>query len=284
VLNRALRAKTSGADDCPTPVSSSPISGTENRAAESPAAGERRLLANDGLSEGPWTLTPDPTTTPNSRSASPKESAEGVKFEASRVPTNGSLQRSSRSTPTEAPHYGDKRIHPLVAPPLSPADKEGSEEPWTLNRDNNNSGSPTSAIGNERSISGSFQRSAILDHMSNDKFNADDPASFGLFAISMHKNNLIIELREEPTLLSRFRLRPKKESPHASRFYTRPEPRSYRISLAELQRIHLRKLQCKCVKHVVDMRFRNIEPPNWEADLEAYSKHLPLVLCPGQPS
>jgi hypothetical protein len=48
------------------------------------------------------------------------------------------------------------------------------------------------------------------------------------------------------------------------------------ISFAELQRIHLRKLQCKLVQNVIDMRFPSLptelEPVGWELNLKEYSK------------
>ncbi len=53
------------------------------------------------------------------------------------------------------------------------------------------------------------------------------------------------------------------------------DDRHFRISFAELQRMHLRKLQCKLVKHVVDMRFNRVEPQNWEADLRQYGEFYP---------
>ncbi|KAK6852340.1 hypothetical protein PG995_010891 [Apiospora arundinis] len=45
---------------------------------------------------------------------------------------------------------------------------------------------------------------------------------------------------------------------------------SFRISLAELQRLRLRKLQCKLVKAVGEMRFRDNDPGDWEGDLKLY--------------
>ncbi|KAK8868950.1 UDP-glucose 4-epimerase [Apiospora arundinis] len=45
---------------------------------------------------------------------------------------------------------------------------------------------------------------------------------------------------------------------------------SFRISLAELQRLRLRKLQCKLVKAVGEMRFRDNDPSNWEGGLKSY--------------
>lgn len=46
----------------------------------------------------------------------------------------------------------------------------------------------------------------------------------------------------------------------------------YRVSFVELQRMHLRKLQIKLVKHAVDMYHTRNETETWEADLAAYSK------------
>ncbi|KAL2153734.1 hypothetical protein VTH82DRAFT_4889 [Thermothelomyces myriococcoides] len=34
--------------------------------------------------------------------------------------------------------------------------------------------------------------------------------------------------------------------------------------------MYLRKLQWRLVQHVADMRFRNVEPRDWEKDLQAY--------------
>jgi hypothetical protein len=52
------------------------------------------------------------------------------------------------------------------------------------------------------------------------------------------------------------------------------ESSGFRISFAELQRIHLRKLQCKLVQNVIDMRFptADLEPDDWETNLKEYSK------------
>lgn len=52
--------------------------------------------------------------------------------------------------------------------------------------------------------------------------------------------------------------------------------RFVRISFSELQRLHLRKLQCKLAQHAVKIRFDDVpdadEPKDWEEDLKSYSK------------
>lgn len=54
-----------------------------------------------------------------------------------------------------------------------------------------------------------------------------------------------------------------------------PPPQSqqrFRISLAELQRMRLRKLQCQLVKDVIQMRCEGTEPPGWEERLKEYGE------------
>ncbi|RYP51521.1 hypothetical protein DL768_003163 [Monosporascus sp. mg162] len=50
------------------------------------------------------------------------------------------------------------------------------------------------------------------------------------------------------------------------------ENNDFRISFAELQRMRLRKLQCKLVKHVAHMKKTGRESESWEEDLETYIK------------
>ncbi|RYP70499.1 hypothetical protein DL771_005436 [Monosporascus sp. 5C6A] len=50
------------------------------------------------------------------------------------------------------------------------------------------------------------------------------------------------------------------------------ENNDFRISFAELQRMRLRKLQCKLVKHVSDIKKTGRESAGWEEDLETYIK------------
>jgi hypothetical protein len=49
----------------------------------------------------------------------------------------------------------------------------------------------------------------------------------------------------------------------------------YRISFVELQRIQPRKLQCKLVQNVVDIRCLKKEPEGWESTLQEYGKIFP---------
>jgi hypothetical protein len=151
-------------------------------------------------------------------------------------------------------------------PPRSPR-LTGSEDPWLL--------PPESERGGTRPSS--FRGVDI-----------NNSKTFNAFAISHHKDNLVEKVEETTPLLggtglrSRFTFsRGTTPSAAESDAWTRQEAgggssdgphQSYRVSFAELQRMHLRKLQCKLVKHVADMRFRNQEPDGWEADLQAYSK------------
>ncbi|KAF2872840.1 hypothetical protein BDV95DRAFT_358014 [Massariosphaeria phaeospora] len=50
--------------------------------------------------------------------------------------------------------------------------------------------------------------------------------------------------------------------------------RSYRISIAEMQRIHLRQLQHKLIQHAVDLRFEDREPSEWARDLRDFVQAL----------
>jgi len=50
------------------------------------------------------------------------------------------------------------------------------------------------------------------------------------------------------------------------------DPRRFRVSIAELQRMHLRKLQVKLAKDAVDMRYNLSEVPRWEENLREYGK------------
>ncbi|EAQ87730.1 hypothetical protein CHGG_04349 [Chaetomium globosum CBS 148.51] len=148
-----------------------------------------------------------------------------------------------------------------------PSGHTGSEDPWLLPPESERGGTRPSSF---RGV------------------NLDDTKTFNTFVISHHKDNLIEKVEETtpllggPGLISRFKRLKETPSTTESDAWTRQEAggssdgphQSYRISFAELQRMHLRKLQCKLVKHVADMRFRNKEPDDWEADLQAYTKAL----------
>ncbi|KAH8160916.1 hypothetical protein CIB48_g7326 [Xylaria polymorpha] len=100
----------------------------------------------------------------------------------------------------------------------------------------------------------------------------------GTWAIGHHKDNLIGNIKKNPTRSSILgciwkRWRDAKSGSKASDEWQRPdEENDLRVSLAELQRIRLRKLQCQLVKHVAYMKTTGEESENWENDLETYIK------------
>ncbi|KAH9907736.1 hypothetical protein F4778DRAFT_445296 [Xylariomycetidae sp. FL2044] len=56
--------------------------------------------------------------------------------------------------------------------------------------------------------------------------------------------------------------------------WVRPQPQNetFRIHLVELQRIRLRKLQCRLVKHTLYMRENGTDSAHWETDLQDYTR------------
>ncbi|KAI0481668.1 hypothetical protein F4859DRAFT_475549, partial [Xylaria cf. heliscus] len=100
----------------------------------------------------------------------------------------------------------------------------------------------------------------------------------GLWAIRHHKSNLIENIKKKPTSNSILRHlwtrgQDAEIRSEASNEWQRPdEENDLRVSLAELQRMRLRKLQCQLVKHVAHMKTTGEEPENWENDLETYIK------------
>lgn len=57
------------------------------------------------------------------------------------------------------------------------------------------------------------------------------------------------------------------------------DQRIFRVNFADMQRIHLRKLQVRLVTHAVHMHERKSEPEaDWEQDLADYS--TPLTFSP----
>ncbi|KAI1858394.1 uncharacterized protein JN550_012678 [Neoarthrinium moseri] len=104
---------------------------------------------------------------------------------------------------------------------------------------------------------------------------ANDP---GAWVVSHHANGLIDSIKKNRGLslglLNWWKGRRRIRSPEeAQDKWKRPyEDKDFRINLAELQRMRLRKLQCKLVKHVAHMKKTGGEPKDWEEDLEAYIK------------
>lgn len=60
--------------------------------------------------------------------------------------------------------------------------------------------------------------------------------------------------------------------------------RTFRVSFAEMQRMHLRKLQVMLVKHAVTMYSTKEETRKWEKDLAAYGKSSTSTPAPPAPS
>ncbi|KXX76896.1 hypothetical protein MMYC01_207845 [Madurella mycetomatis] len=50
-----------------------------------------------------------------------------------------------------------------------------------------------------------------------------------------------------------------------------PDEKRFRISFAELQRVKVRKLQCRVVSNAVSVRIRGCEVDGWETNLEKYA-------------
>ncbi len=99
------------------------------------------------------------------------------------------------------------------------------------------------------------------------------------WAFRHHKANLVrsIKRRNADSLLRRQLKQGQNDSSQneLSDKWARPDEKNdFRINLAELQRMRLRKLQCQLVGHVGYMKKFNQEPESWESDLETYSKHL----------
>ena len=64
--------------------------------------------------------------------------------------------------------------------------------------------------------------------------------------------------------------------------YVRLDPsNSFRLNIAEMQRMRLRKLQVKLVQHATQIQFQRTESDGWETDLQEFSMCFPigLVCC-----
>jgi hypothetical protein len=101
------------------------------------------------------------------------------------------------------------------------------------------------------------------------------------FVVDHHREGLVMPItKKEPCTLSRlagkWRRKMKQKAldePDTGDVWQRPDKdNSFRVSFAELQRMRLRKIQCRLVRHVADMRKTGKESENWETDLEAYSQ------------
>ncbi|KAI0383177.1 hypothetical protein F5Y04DRAFT_250798 [Hypomontagnella monticulosa] len=98
------------------------------------------------------------------------------------------------------------------------------------------------------------------------------------WVVSHHKDGLIDCIERKTSAYSRLFHRRKRgqridDVERPKKGWKRPdENRDFRISFAELQRMKLRKMQCRLVKHVADIRRTGRETRGWEEDLAAYVK------------
>lgn len=138
---------------------------------------------------------------------------------------------------------------------------------------------PPSVAPSTWSISPPRGSAAFITKTSGDKGNAG-------WIIRAHKRNLIHPIStktksSEPAPGSEPQEKPndagEEEAQNTrSKPWVRPDPQgeSFRIRLVELQRMHLRKLQCRLVRHAIHMSANEEEPANWESDLKDYSQSI----------
>lgn len=105
------------------------------------------------------------------------------------------------------------------------------------------------------------------------------------YGVEDHRYQLIEPIKKGPInlvgsltyLMSGDWLQTTKMKDSKSQSYNRKNPDdSFRLSIAEMQRMRLRKLQGKLIKHAAQLQFEGTEPYEWEADLQQYSTSLPI--------
>ncbi|KAH8587229.1 hypothetical protein B0O99DRAFT_527176, partial [Bisporella sp. PMI_857] len=100
------------------------------------------------------------------------------------------------------------------------------------------------------------------------------------WVVEHHKKNLILELerpKKASSILDNIKIPRKVKLGDAEKTSIKTgsnsqEDRRFRINLAELQRMYMRKLQSKLIKHTVDMRYTLKETEDWEETLRQYIK------------
>lgn len=98
-----------------------------------------------------------------------------------------------------------------------------------------------------------------------------DLAEPGDWLVHHHRDG-IIQLLTMPRERRRWRLFDWVFGIENTRFRAVEVPERLRVSFAEMQRMRLRKLQIKLVKHAVEMKNSGREPDDWETDLAEYSE------------
>ncbi|KAK8122939.1 hypothetical protein PG984_011609 [Apiospora sp. TS-2023a] len=116
------------------------------------------------------------------------------------------------------------------------------------------------------------------------------------YGVDDHRHQLIEPIKRVPSNIIRIVnyltsgdwLKIFKRKDQKKRSYKRKNPNdSFRLSLAEMQRMRLRNLQGKLVKHAAQLQFEGTEPKEWEFDLQQYIKALQdydyMVTCSQKP-
>lgn len=156
----------------------------------------------------------------------------------------------------------------------------GSRMSWTSRR---RAPSEVSEVGNSdsKSCDTASWYSGFGDQSSANVTNGESLANW---AIRHHRHGLITHIQKKDQnvlskgsdFLKRHWTKSNANCDHESgdqNEWQRPsKSKSFRVSLAEMQRMRLRKLQCRLVNHSVTIQCLGKEPDTWERDLEDYSK------------
>jgi hypothetical protein len=112
---------------------------------------------------------------------------------------------------------------------------------------------------------------------SSNRLNPENP---GLWALHLHKPNLLMEIKKPKSNFVSKMCSKYLKSPCGTvseECHDDPTDRRFRVSFAELQRMQLRKLQCILVRDVIKMYDSGKESGEWEKTLHQYGKYCPLV-------
>jgi hypothetical protein len=104
-----------------------------------------------------------------------------------------------------------------------------------------------------------------------------NPNNPGHWAINYHLSNLVFELRRpkwHPIRRAVNAVTSFLKGQKVDNYTPMDTERRFRISFAEVQRMKVRKLQCRVVDDVVYMRAYGREPDGWEENLDKYVKAL----------
>jgi hypothetical protein len=189
------------------------------------------------------------------------------------VSPEGTFQE--RSTEEIVPgHYGNDDVSDrksLTNLSLAPSIRSGGKRSQSINRPpSDESVRRTGSIASEHPIQNENESQPRLSS----DFNWSDPDIAGQWSLEHHQHNLVKGYFKGPQGAA--------PTSNDSRSETEPTAGSRKngiltVSLAELQRMRLRKLQIKLVKQAVEMRHTGQETKDWEETLQQYSR------CPERP-